>query len=80
MAYRCSMPSRLATLAAGILLLASAAHAAAPHYEAGPDSAFPRIRYADSLLSVNDRCIVASRKLNLQVRPVYVNRSAVGFC
>ena len=44
------------------------------------DPSFPRIRYADSLLSVNDRCAVRKNKLNLKVRPVYVNRQPIGFC
>ncbi len=44
------------------------------------DPEHPRIRYADSLESVNDRCIVRMNKLNPKMRPVYVNRLPVGFC
>ena len=44
------------------------------------DPGHPRIRYADSLLSLNDRCMVRKAKLNLRVRPVYVNGQPAGFC
>ena len=44
------------------------------------DPEHPRIKYADSLLSVNDRCAVRKNKLNTKVRPVYVNGQPVGFC
>ena len=44
------------------------------------DPNHPRLRYADSLDSVNDRCAVRKNKLNPKVRPVYVNRQPVGFC
>lgn len=69
----------VATLA--ILALAGATRAGlAQHYVPGSDPAFPRIRYADSLDSRNDRCIVAGNRLNLKVRPVYVNGRPIGFC
>jgi len=72
--------------AAGIALAALAFQALIPHsglaqrYLPGADPAHPRIRYADSLDSPNDRCIVAGNKLNLKVRPVYVNGVPIGFC
>lgn len=44
------------------------------------DPEHPRIKYADSLISLNDRCMVRKSKLNPKVRPVYVNRQPVGFC
>ena len=44
------------------------------------DPEHPRLRYADSLDSVNDRCAVRKNKLNPKVRPVYVNKQPVGFC
>ncbi len=44
------------------------------------DTLHPRIRYADSLLSLNDRCIVKMTKLGKKTRPVYVNGHPVGFC
>ncbi len=53
--------------------------ASAQPYVPGPEPAFPRLKYADSLVSPNDRCTVAN-KLNPKVRPVYVNRIPIGFC
>jgi hypothetical protein len=44
------------------------------------DPAFPRIKFADSLVSLNDRCVVSRTKLNPRVRPVYVSGQPVGFC
>lgn len=66
--------------AAALLLLVWPAGAAAQRYVAGADTLFPRIKYADSLVSPNDRCMVAQQKLNLRVRPVYVNGVPMGFC
>ena len=44
------------------------------------DPAHPRLKFADSLTSPNDRCIVSHAKLNPKVRPVYVNGVPIGFC
>lgn len=63
-----------------IFVLAIATPALAQHYVAMPDSAHPRLRYADSLTSLNDRCAVSHAKLNPKVRPVYVNGQPIGFC
>jgi hypothetical protein len=52
----------------------------AQRYVPMPDTLHPRIRYADSLESANDRCMVSQQKLNLRVRPVYVNGVPMGFC
>lgn len=41
---------------------------------------FPRIRFADERVSLNDRCPVRKAKLNLKMPPVYVNGRPVGFC
>ena len=41
---------------------------------------FPKVLYADTLISANDRCIVARSRLNPKVRPVYVNGTPLGFC
>lgn len=49
------------------------------HYVNDSDS-LPRIRYANGLVTLNDRCIVRQRKLNLRLPPVYVNGEPVGFC
>jgi hypothetical protein len=52
----------------------------AQRYVPTADPEHPRIKYADSLVSLNDRCIVRMSKLNLRVRPVYVSRQPIGFC
>lgn len=41
---------------------------------------FPKVLYADTTISLNDRCIVAQERLNRRVRPVYVNGAPIGFC
>ena len=52
----------------------------AQRYLPMPDQDHPRVKYADSLESLNDRCIVRKAKLNPKMRPVYVNGQPVGFC
>lgn len=79
------MPNRprhapAALLVAATALLTVPAPGMAQRYVATPDSAHPRIKYADSLISANERCMVAHQKLNLRVRPVYVNGVPMGFC
>jgi hypothetical protein len=72
--------------ALGALFLAALAFFNAPspgaaqRYVATADSLHPRLKYADSLVSGNDRCMVLQRKLNPRVRPVYVNGVPLGFC
>ena len=44
------------------------------------DPAHPRVRYSDSLLSLNDRCAVRQGSLNPTYAPVYVNGRPIGFC
>jgi len=44
------------------------------------DAEKPRVQYADSLVSLNDLCAVAKRKLSTSVSPVYVNGKPVAFC
>lgn len=41
---------------------------------------FPQIQFADSLISPNTHCPVTGHRLNIQVRPVYVNGVPIGFC
>jgi hypothetical protein len=65
-------------LATGALLLACAASAQRYVETASPD--FPRLKYADSLVSANDRCIVSQAKLNPKMSPLYVNGVPIGFC
>lgn len=66
------------TLVALSLLLACAA--SAQRYVEAKDPAFPRLKYADSLLSANDRCIVSQARLNPKMVPLYVNGVPIGFC
>lgn len=67
----------LAAVAAAVLLpLAGRAQRPVPT----SDPKLPRIKYADSLTSLNNRCMVRKGKLNPKVRPVYVNQQPVGFC
>ena len=44
------------------------------------DKAHPRLKYDDSLTSINDRCAVKEDELSPSIRPVYVNAQPVGFC
>ncbi len=44
------------------------------------DPAHPRVQYADSLISLNDRCIVRQGALNPAFKAVYVNGKPIGFC
>jgi YHS domain-containing protein len=72
-------------LAAAALLGALAAAPAprpalAQRYVPGEHSEFPKVKYADSLESVNDRCIVKKTKLSRTIRPIYVNWRPIGFC
>ena len=64
------------------LLLACAliGGASAQRYVPATDPDFPRIKYADSLVCPNDRCIVSQAKLNPKMAPLYVNGVPIGFC
>ena len=44
------------------------------------DPNYPRVRYADSLVSLNDRCIVRQAPLNAMFKACYVNGKPIGFC
>jgi hypothetical protein len=71
------------TAAVGALLaLATLAPSAlrAERFVETADPGHPKIKYSDSLVSLNDRCIVAGNKLNLKIRPVYVSGAPIGFC
>ncbi len=78
------MPRRLRWTAAlgAVLALAMLAPAAlfAQRYVPTQDPDHPLMKYGDSLVSLNDRCVVAGNKLNLKVRPVYVSGRPIGFC
>ena len=58
----------------------AASEARTPVYTPGDEEAYPRIRYSDEQVSVNDRCPVRKAKLNLKMDPIYVNGRPVGFC
>jgi hypothetical protein len=51
----------------------------AQRFVPGSDAEHPRVKYADSTVSINDRCAVRKTKLS-RGRPVYVNSQPVGFC
>ena len=63
-----------------LLALCFIGGASAQRYVATKDPDFPRLKYADSLLSANDRCIVSQAKLNPKMAPLYVNGVPIGFC
>ena len=69
-----------APVLAALTLFLAPSPGAAQRYIATADSLHPRVKYADSLVSANERCMVAQQKLNLRVRPVYVNGVPMGFC
>lgn len=79
-----SMPRARAARATALLLAGAAVFATVParsqRYMPTADPEHPRLKYADSLVSLNDRCIVRMVKLSPKVRPVYVSRMPVGFC
>jgi len=60
--------------------VALAATAEAQRHVPVPNSEFPKVKYPDSLTSLNDKCAVAGGRLSTSVRPVYVNEVPVGFC
>jgi hypothetical protein len=45
-----------------------------------PEDSFPKLRYFDGQVSLNDRCAVRKVRLNSKMPPVYVNGRAIGFC
>ena len=63
-----------------LLALLLACAASAQRYVDTKDPAFPRLKYADSLVSANDRCIVSQARLNPRMAPLYVNGVPIGFC
>lgn len=71
---------RVALVVGSVAALLGPLRADAQRYLPMPDKDHPRLKYADSLESLNDRCIVRKVKLNPRMRPVYVNGQPVGFC
>lgn len=76
------MKSTRALAGAMLAALVLVAHhdSAAQRYVEATEPAFPRLKYADSLVSANDRCIVSRAKLNPKMSPIYVNGVPIGFC
>lgn len=70
----------LAFLSALAVAALSGAPGDAQRYVPQADKAHPRLKFADSLLSINDRCAVREGALSTTIRPVYVNRQPVAFC
>jgi hypothetical protein len=69
--------------AAVALALCGLAHAGVAHAQVpvpAPGPAFTHLKYADSLTSVNDRCVITHNRLNPAMHPLYVNGQPVGFC
>ena len=70
----------MAVLVAGVAVTLAAALAPAQVVVPTKDPEHPLIRYPDSLVSLNDRCIVRHGTLNPMFKPVYVNGRPIGFC
>jgi YHS domain-containing protein len=70
----------LAALLASCAILVLPREGAAQRVVPTQDRVHWRIKYPDSLVSINDRCAVKEGALNTGIRPVYVNGKPVGFC
>lgn len=78
-------PASLAALALALVVATAAAFPGAIHVGTGravpqADPHHWKIKYSDSLVSINDRCAVKEGPLSNTIRPVYVNGKPVGFC
>jgi hypothetical protein len=69
-----------ALLAVTVAVALSGRPGTAQVYVPTADINHPKIRYADSLVSLNDRCPVRTGKLSTTYKPVYVNHRPIGFC
>ena len=74
------MPHRHRHQGLAALVVLGAVTATAQRYVPGTDAEHPRVQYADSLVSLNDRCIVRQNKLSTKIPPIYVNGAPIGFC
>ncbi|HET7904482.1 MAG TPA: hypothetical protein VFM17_07975 [Candidatus Eisenbacteria bacterium] len=79
MRHRARCARRRAGIAA-LAVLTLAGIAGAQELVPTGDPAHPRVRYSDSLISLNDRCAVRQGGLNPTYAPVYVNGRPIGFC
>jgi hypothetical protein len=77
---RRSRAAGAAVLAAVLGIALSGPPTRAQVYVPTKDLQHPKVRYADSLLSMNDRCPVRTGKLSTTYKPVYVNNRPIGFC
>ena len=78
---------RRAVAAALVLLLAAGGAAASgppPYVDkiqfVPPNAEFPRLRWPDGSVSVNDRCPVSKTRIARDILPLWVNGRPVGFC
>lgn len=73
---------RVAALVLAVVTLAIAAGSAGAQRYLKEETArgFQRVKYPDSLVSANDRCMVRGERLSTRVRPTYVNGVPMGFC
>ena len=69
-----------AAFGVGLIVISFGAFASAQVVVPTKDPERPRIRYADSLVSLNDACIVRGGTLNPAFRAEYVNGQPIGFC
>jgi hypothetical protein len=77
---RPSWTAGAAILAAALGVAFSGSPTRAQVYVPTKDLQHPKVRYADSLISLNDRCPVRTGKLSTTYKPVYVNHRPIGFC
>ena len=77
---RTSRPGRLVLATAALAIALSGGPARAQEYVPTADLEHPKVRYADSKVSLNDRCPVRGGKLSTTYKPVYVNGQPIGFC
>lgn len=76
------MPRYRAVVSAALLagLTATMGTAKAQRLVDSKDPNLPRVEYADSLISLNDQCIVRRGSLSPAYKAVYVNGKPIGFC
>ena len=76
------MPRYRAVVSAALLagLTATMGTAKAQRLVDSKDPNLPRVEYADSLISLNDHCIVRGGSLSPAYKAVYVKGKPIGFC
>ncbi len=77
----CARPLFAGSVTVALLLaLAAPGPGSAARFVKGPDQLHPRVKFGDSLVSINDRCAVKENELSTEIRPIYVNAKPVAFC